>query len=64
MRGYGIFLLLIEANWYTNIVVIFSKADNFGDFLYGGTLKKGFKLLKERICSHRSKFFSLRVEFP
>ena len=35
------FLLLIEANWYTNIVVIFSKADNFGDFLYGGTLKKG-----------------------
>ena len=45
---------------------IFTKADNFYDFLfvvldYEGILKLGL-LLNKRICSYRSKFFSLGVD--
>ena len=45
---------------------IFSKGDNFCDFLLSSPnnkfLSKMCQLLKERICSNGSKFFPLRVD--
>ena len=40
---------------------MFSKRDNFRDFLFGYLPEWGL-LLKKRICSDWSKFFSLRVD--
>ena len=45
---------------------MFSKGDNFHDFLFAYLEDKVFQkwglLLKERICSDGSKFFSVRVD--
>ena len=45
---------------------IFMKGDNFYDFLFASldkvTLSKWGLLLKKRICSYGSKFFSLIVD--
>ena len=40
----------------------FLKGDNFCDFLFASPANERGPLLKERICSLRSKFLSLRVD--
>ena len=45
---------------------IFTKGNNLSDFLFASqdeeTIQKQGQLLKERICSCRSKFFPLRAD--
>ena len=46
---------------------MFLKGDNFRDFLFAYLEDEVFPncslLLKQRICSNRSKFFALRVDY-
>ena len=61
------FFRIIKVYGYTAMFFFFvSKGDNFCKFLFAAPgQKNSFKrglLLKERICSYRSKFFSLRVD--
>ena len=43
-------------------VAIFTRGNNFCDFLKDETLPKKGLSLKERICSSKNKFFPLRVD--
>ena len=58
---------LLKVCGYTSIYILsFYKGDNFCGFLFssleGEALLKWGLLIKERICSSRSKFFPLRVD--
>ena len=71
---HSIVILYMYCQYYSRCIdrpslfyTILRKVNNFYDFLYAPSLKdeafcKGGLLLKERICSRRSKFFPLRVD--
>ena len=66
-RCYLAHYTLGSAYGHTSIFsAIFTKRNNFSDFLFASlddeTLPKRDQLLKERICSYRSKSFPLRVD--
>ena len=59
-------ILWIKVCRYTSIFFChYYKGNNLGDILFASVYEESFQkmglLLKERICSYRSKFFPLRV---